>query len=78
MSIQYLSDNEGQIVAVQVPIDEWRLIRSRHPDIESDMPVPDWQKQLVKERLEVIKNNPDSVHSIDGLLRELGDDKSQA
>jgi hypothetical protein len=45
MGIQYLSDNEGQIVAVQVPIDEWRLIMSKHPDIESDVAIPDWQKK---------------------------------
>ncbi|MBS1502662.1 MAG: hypothetical protein JST32_11410 [Bacteroidetes bacterium] len=74
MSIQYLSDKEGQIVAVQVPIDEWRVIRSKHPDIELDIPIPEWQKKLLDERLSAIEKNGDSILPIDGLIEELNKD----
>ncbi len=75
MSIQYLSDNEGQIVAVQVPIDEWRLIKSKHPDIESDTGIPEWQKKMLDERLSAIKKNPEKVLPIKGLMDELDRDQ---
>ena len=71
MNIQYLSDNEGQIVAVQVPIDEWRLIMSKHPDIESDVAIPDWQKKMLDARLAAIEKNPERVLPIKGLISEL-------
>jgi hypothetical protein len=75
MSVQYLSDKEGQIVAVQVPIDEWRLIRSKHPDIELDASIPEWQRQLMDERLSAIEKYPEKVLPINGLISELDKDQ---
>lgn len=75
MSVQYLSDKEGQIIAVQVPIDEWRIIRSKHPDIESDASIPEWQRRLIDERLSAIEKNPGRILPIDGLIEELDKDQ---
>jgi len=71
MSVQYLSNKDGQITAVQVPIDEWELIKTKYPDIESNMPLPAWQKELIDIRLDAIKSNPGSIKPIKGLLKEL-------
>jgi len=41
MSLQYLSDENGQIVAVQVPIKDWEMLSQKYPEIEapvSDLP----------------------------------------
>jgi hypothetical protein len=72
MSLQYLSNEKGQIVAVQVPIKEWELLKSKYPDLnDADIALPDWQKELIDNRLNAIKENPGRVFSIDSLITEL-------
>lgn len=71
MSVQYLSNKSGQITAVQVPISEWELIKSKYPDIESNMSLPEWQIELIDKRLTSIKENPASIRPIAELLEEL-------
>jgi hypothetical protein len=74
MSVQYLSNKEGEIVAVQVPIEEWRVIKSKHPDIESDVSLPEWQKKLIDKRLSAIDKDPNRILPIEGLFEELDRD----
>ncbi|HEY2582095.1 MAG TPA: hypothetical protein VGI43_09815 [Mucilaginibacter sp.] len=72
MSVQYLSDEKGQIVAVQVPIKEWELLKSKYPELEVvDTVLPDWQKDLIDARLNSVRNNPERILPIDGLIAEL-------
>jgi hypothetical protein len=72
MSLQYLSDDKGHVVAVQVPIDEWVLLKSKYPDIDTnDISLPDWQKELIDNRLDTIKQNPGRILPIDTLIEEL-------
>ena len=71
MSVQYLSNKNGQITAVQVPISEWELIKRKYPDIELDLSLPDWQMELIDTRLKSIEENPERVKPIAGLLKEL-------
>jgi len=72
MSLQYLSDEKGQIVAVQVPIKDWEILRNKYPEIETPVSdLPDWQKELIDSRLKAIEENPGRVLPIDSLLAEL-------
>ena len=71
MSVQYLSNKDGQITTVQIPINEWEVIKDKYPDIEFDTSLPEWQKELIDNRLELINKNPQSVQSIEGLMKEL-------
>jgi hypothetical protein len=71
MSVQYLSNKNGQVTAVQIPINEWELIKDKYPDIDSDISLPEWQKELIDKRLASIKKNPERVKSIEGLIKEL-------
>ncbi len=72
MSLQYLSDAKGHVVAVQVPIDEWVLLKSKYPDIDiNDVSLPDWQKELIDNRLNIIEQNPGRILPIDTLIEEL-------
>lgn len=74
MSVQYLSDTKGQITAVQVPIEEWKVLKNKYPDIDSvDMSLPEWQMELLDIRLNAIKENPERLLPIDSLLAELDD-----
>jgi len=72
MSLQYLSDESGHVVAVQLPIEEWEQLKNKYPDLEAPAySIPDWQKQLIDDRLEMISQNPDSISPIDSLIEEL-------
>lgn len=72
MSIQFLSDENGRKLAVQVPIEEWEKIKAIHPDVEYlSNDLPQWQKKLIDKRLETIKQNPNSIKSADDLFQDL-------
>jgi hypothetical protein len=72
MSLQYLSNKKGQIIAVRVPIKEWELLRRKYPDLDpADIDLPDWQKELIDARLNAIKENPKRILAIDSLISEL-------
>jgi Putative addiction module component len=72
MSIQYLSDEKGQVTAVQLPIEEWEMIKSKYPEIDHlDFKLPEWHKEIIDSRLLAIENNPERIRPISELLNEL-------
>ena len=72
MSVNYLSDSAGETIAVQIPIDEWKKIKDKYPDVDDlDGDLPQWQKDLIDNRLKEIENDPKSVMDIEGLFEEL-------
>ena len=72
MSVNYVSDNSGQTIAVQISIEDWKRIKDKYPDVdELDGPLPEWQKQLIDQRLAAIDQNPDRLKPIDELFSEL-------
>jgi hypothetical protein len=72
MSVNYVSDNSGQTIAVQISIEDWKRIKDKYPDVdELDGPLAEWQKQLIDQRLEAIAQNPDRLRPIDELFSEL-------
>ncbi|MDB4903667.1 MAG: putative addiction module component family protein [Mucilaginibacter sp.] len=72
MKVQYVSDEKGRVTAVQVPIEEWDLIKSKYPDVDNiDTSLPPWQKDLIDARLDDLKNNPDRIRPISELFEEL-------
>lgn len=72
MSLNYVSDNSGEPIAVQIPIEDWKRIKNKYPDIdEMDNDLPEWQKEVIDERMEAIRKNPASVRPIEELLDEL-------
>jgi hypothetical protein len=74
MSLQYLSNEKGEIVAVQVPIKEWEELKNKFAEIDaSEAKIPGWQKELIDARLDAIAENPKRILSIESLLAELDD-----
>lgn len=72
MAVNYVSDNSGHTIAVQISIEDWKRIKDKYPDVdELDGPLPEWQKQLIDQRLEAIAQNPDRLRPIDELFDEL-------
>jgi hypothetical protein len=72
MKLQVLKDNFGNPTGVYVPMEDWTLIKSNYPDIESlDKDLPQWEKDLIDNRLEAIAKNPERLKPIEGLFEEL-------
>lgn len=76
MPVNYVSDSNGDTIAVQIPIEEWKRIKNKYPDVDDgDGVTPDWQRQLVTDRLQTISNNPDRLKPITELYQELDKDE---
>jgi len=56
MSLQYITDDKGQTTGVFIPIREWNELTSKYQGIEQDAyEVPEWQKEVVRERIKNTK-----------------------
>ena len=72
MSVQYLSDEKGHITAVQLPIEEWEIMKTKYPGISHlDTELPEWQKNIIDARIDDLKNNSDRIRPISELFEEL-------
>lgn len=72
MSLNYVSDNNGATIAIQIPIEDWKRIKNKYPDIDDpNNDVPEWQMKLMEKRLKEIEKDPLSVQDISGLFEEL-------
>lgn len=55
MVLQYITDDKGQTTGV-IPIEEWNNLKSKYEGIEEEACiVPEWQKEIVGERIKNTK-----------------------
>jgi hypothetical protein len=72
MNLQYISDSKGQTTGVFIPINEWIDLKNKYKDIElEEISIPDWHKDLVLNRLEDYKQNPDSAMDFDSEMDDI-------
>ncbi|WP_158795643.1 addiction module protein [Pedobacter sp. L105] len=72
MSVQYLSNEKGQVTAVQVPIKEWERIRNKYPEVDHmNSKLPQWHKEIIDHRLDAIEKDPSRILPISELIDEL-------
>lgn len=60
MPISYVSNIKGDIVAVQIPIDEWYDLTEKYLDIEigqQAFDIPQWQKDEILRREKYYEKN---------------------
>lgn len=56
MSLQYITDDKGQTTGVFIPIQEWDNLKTKYEGIEEEAyVVPEWQKEIVRERIKNTK-----------------------
>lgn len=41
MNLQYISDNEGKITGVFIPMSDWTLLKDKFENID-EIDIPDW------------------------------------
>jgi hypothetical protein len=71
MKLQYLQDTNGNTTAVVVPIEEWNRLTEKNGGIGE---LPQWQKNIIDQRLDLIKNHPDDLVPLQEFLKELDTD----
>jgi hypothetical protein len=71
MTPQYTYDSNGNPIGVFIPINDWNNITEKYSDIED---VPEWEKNLIDQRLEFIKKHPDQLVHIEDFMAELDTD----
>lgn len=75
MPLQYIADNSGRATAVIIPIEDWNGIRNKYPGVESiEGDLPQWQKDIIDSRLQMIKDHPERLRPIEELFEELNRD----
>ncbi|MEP6927089.1 MAG: hypothetical protein ABI834_05600 [Ginsengibacter sp.] len=68
MNLQYLQDNNGNTTAVVVPIEEWNKFTEKYNDLED---LPQWQKNIIDQRLDFVKNHPYELLPLEDFMKEL-------
>jgi hypothetical protein len=72
MNLQYISDSKGQTTGVFIPINEWNDLKNKYKDIGlEDIDIPEWHKDLVRQRLDDYKENPDSAMDFDSAMDDI-------
>jgi hypothetical protein len=72
MNLQYISDSKGKTTGVFIPINEWNILKSKYKGIEQeDIDLPEWQKEIVRQRLDDYRKNPGSALDFESAMDEI-------
>jgi hypothetical protein len=72
MSLQFISDSSGQTTGVFIPINDWIKLKNKFKGIENEeTEIPDWHKEIVKERLNGFQNNKEEAIDFDEALNDI-------
>lgn len=72
MNLQILQDSNGNNTGVYIPPKDWEIIKMRYPDIEEiTEDIPNWQKKIIAERLEILCRNPERSKPMSQLFEVL-------
>lgn len=67
----YIADSTGQTTGVFIPINDWNDLKNKYEVIEQGDNIPNWQKDLVRSRIEEYDNNPDLALYFDSVMDEI-------
>ncbi len=70
-TLQYIQDFTGATTAVIIPIDDWNKITEKYSDVEQ---LPQWQKNMIDQRLESYKKNPQKAIPIEQFFEQMDND----
>jgi hypothetical protein len=75
MNLQYISDSMGKTTGVFIPINEWDELKKRYKGIDQDeLDIPEWQKELVRQRADDYRKNPELVIEFDTAMDDIEKD----
>ncbi len=68
MPQQYVSDNNGSTIAVQIPIEDWNILKERY---ELQQEIPQWHKAIIDQLLASYKGDTTAVTSLHDFIKEI-------
>ena len=72
MNLQYIFDSQGKTTGVFIPIKEWNDLKNKHMGIEKeDIDIPEWHKDLVRQRVDEHKKNPAFAMDFDSAMDDI-------
>ena len=72
MNLQILKDNLGNQTGVFVPMEDWKIIKTNYPDIETiDSDLSQAEKDFIDARLYIANKHPERLKPINELFNEL-------
>jgi hypothetical protein len=72
MNLQFISDSTGKTTGVYIPIAEWNQLKDKFKGIEQEeMHIPQWHKDIVRDRLVEYKNNPNQATDFDKAMEDI-------
>ena len=74
MRTQIIQDYNGLPTGVFIPIEDWENIKKHYPNIENvDQELPQWQKDIVLQRVAAIKQNPELLIDEEEFWKDIED-----
>ncbi len=76
MSLQFIQDNKGNTTGVYIPIEEWQSLKTKYngleqKEIENNVELATWQKNILDERLNDYYLNPSDVIDFDKTIDDI-------
>lgn len=72
MNLQFISDSTGKTTGVFIPINEWNELKNKFKGIEQeDIDVPEWHKDIVRNRLDDYYKNPETAIDFDVAMDDI-------
>ena len=76
MSLQFIQDNKGNTTGVFIPIEEWQSLKAKYngleqKEIENNVELTTWQKNILDERLNDYYLNPSDVIDFDKTIDDI-------
>jgi len=76
MSLQFIQDNKGNTTGVYIPIEEWQNLKAKYngleqKEIENNVELTTWQKNILDERLNDYYLNPSDVIDFDKTIDDI-------
>lgn len=71
LQAQIVKDERGNPAGVFIPMNDWEQVKRHYPDIDNiDTDIPQWEKDFIDERLNLVKNYPERLHPVEELFRK--------
>jgi hypothetical protein len=75
MSVQYISDDQGNTTGVFIPIQDWNKLKSKFNGLEEEeFELPTWQKNELNDRMAEYERNPSNTTSFQDAMDDLEKD----
>ena len=71
MNLQYISNAQGETTGGYIPISDWEKLKTKYTNLENDIEIPQWQKDLLDKRLIDYKENPKQVLDFNTVMDEI-------